>query len=151
MAYNPDEMLCDCGHPRKLHAKSLRGHYSKEFCPCYALYERIQKMKRRSISVLLAAVCLTGVISSALAKQRNTARLSVETLTVGSTKLGIGMGKDMRRPYLFPSRCSTKLGIGMGKDKVVSLLAQDGFQIVPVGSNTTSSKQERIKMLTFLK
>jgi hypothetical protein len=94
----------------------------------HVLYERIQKMKRRSISVLLA-VFLTGVITSALAKQRNTARLSGETLTVGSTNLGIGMEKD----------------------RVVSLLAQDGFQLVPVGSNAASSKQERIKMLTFFK
>ena len=40
----PDQMLCDCGHPRKLHARSIRGDYpcrfrdanSDEACRCNA-------------------------------------------------------------------------------------------------------------------
>ena len=32
----PDEMLCDCGHPRKLHASSLRGDYPCRFRDAYS-------------------------------------------------------------------------------------------------------------------
>jgi hypothetical protein len=40
---NPDETVCDCGHPRKSHSMSLRGHLicmfrhpkTDEPCPCY--------------------------------------------------------------------------------------------------------------------
>ena len=39
----PDELLCDCGHPRKLHSRSLRGRLPCMFqhpatgepCQCY--------------------------------------------------------------------------------------------------------------------
>src|SRR2546423_245492 len=85
------------------------------------------------LSTLLVLVAfMTGTVPSGLAKQKNTtpdSRLPGETLTVGSTQLGIGMGKD----------------------KVVSSLAQNGFQIVSVGNNSTTSKPERLGILTFFK
>jgi hypothetical protein len=41
--FNPDDRLCDCGHPRKLHSRSLRGRLpcmyqhpvTGEPCQCY--------------------------------------------------------------------------------------------------------------------
>jgi hypothetical protein len=83
------------------------------------------------LSTMLVLVAFVTV-STGLARQKKTAqdsRLSREMLTVGSIELGIGMGKD----------------------KVVSSLAQNGFQIVSVGNNSTTSKPERLGILTFLK
>src|SRR5436190_3704640 len=85
------------------------------------------------LSTLLVLVAfITGTMPSGLAKQKNTtrdSRLPGETLTVGSTQLGIGMGKD----------------------KIVSLLAQDGFQIVPSGNTPAASNAERLESLRFFK
>lgn len=55
MAYNPDEMLCDCGHPRKLHKMSLKRNYiclyqdpnSHEYCPCYAFTITLKNLPGR--------------------------------------------------------------------------------------------------------
>lgn len=82
-------------------------------------------LKRGVMFVLSAAVFLTGVVSSGLPKQK-VAR-DTQEITVG------------------------KLGIGMGKDRVVSLLAQDGFQIVPHGNNSTAGKAENFEILMFSK
>jgi hypothetical protein len=83
----------------------------------------------------------------------NRALLSGLTLTVMTVFSAIpaSLAQKASRPSPEITVGATKLGIGMGKDKVVSLLAQNGFQVVPVGNNTTAEKPERIKMLTFLK
>lgn len=55
MSFNPDEMLCDCGHPRKLHAMSLKKNYiylyqdprSGEYCPCYAFTITLKNLPGR--------------------------------------------------------------------------------------------------------
>ena len=53
----PDEMLCDCGHPRRLHARSLRGDYpcrfrdanSAEVCRCNAFTITLNHLSWRVI------------------------------------------------------------------------------------------------------
>lgn len=53
----PDEMLCDCGHPRKLHVRSLRGDYpcrsrdanSVEACGCNAFTITLNHLSWRVI------------------------------------------------------------------------------------------------------
>jgi hypothetical protein len=63
----PDEMLCDCGHPRKLHARSLRGDYpcrfrganSDEACRCNAFTITLNHLSWRVIEADIANVART--------------------------------------------------------------------------------------------
>lgn len=55
LTLDPDEMLCDCGHPRKLHKMSLKKNYiclyqdpqSGEYCPCYAFTITLKNLPGR--------------------------------------------------------------------------------------------------------